>query len=160
MSKKEKSMNKFYISKREKEGKIYKSDSLGNIINIFKSDLEKNVSNQNIFYEDSFYNWSEIVGDEFAKNSNPLFVDKNGQRLVVVLSHGSFQVSIKFLNNTILEQIKKNKGCENVKEIKYVTRPDLFKDKYEVGIKPKTSAEKNRINKIIMEIKNIISLNE
>lgn len=153
-------MNKFYISKREKEGKIYKSDSLGNIINIFKSDLEKNVSNQNIFYEDSFYNWSEIVGDEFAKNSNPLFVDKNGQRLVVVLSHGSFQVSIKFLNNTILEQIKKNKGCENVKEIKYVTRPDLFKDKYEIGIKPKTSAEKNRINKIIMEIKNIISLNE
>lgn len=111
----------------------------------------------NYMKKSPFYNWMEIVGEGLAENSYPLYIDKGGKRLVVAIAHTSFQISMRFLNKKITEELKKNNGCEKLDEVFYITRPDLFKDKYEHNLFIRTKEEQKRLNIIIKEIKKIIS---
>lgn len=106
-----------------------------------------------------FHNWNEIVGEGPAANSYPLYVDKDGKRLVVAIAHSSFQISMRFLNQKIIVGLKKNKGCEKITEIFYATRPELFKDKYQNNPVPRTEEERKRVAEAVREIKKIISDN-
>lgn len=111
----------------------------------------------NYIKKSPFYNWTDIVGKGLAENSYPLYVDKKGKRVVVAIAHTSFQISMRFLKKKIIEGLKKNNGCENISEIIYVTRPDLFKDKYIQNLSVRTKEEQKKLAVLIKEIKKIIS---
>ena len=87
------------------------------------------------------------------------YFDKNGTRLIAAVSHSSFQITMKFIDGKIIDGLKKNRGCENLKEIFYVSRPDLFKDRYCLELIPKSKEEQRKLNSVIKEIKKIISEN-
>lgn len=106
-----------------------------------------------------FDNWTEIVGEGPGANSCPLYVDKNGKRLVVAIAHSSFQISMRFLNHKIINGLKKNKGCENISEIFYAARPELFKDRYKENSVQRSEEERKKLAEAVREIKKIISDN-
>lgn len=129
-------------------GKIIKTVSLSSLFEEFQ-----------IIKKSPFYNWKEIVGIGLAENSYPLYFDKKGNRLITAVSHPSFQITMRFIEKKIINELKKNKGCENLKEIFYVSRPDLFKDRYHIDLIPKSKEEQKKLNSVIKEIKKIISEN-
>ena len=134
--------------KLKEYGKVIKTVSLASL-------LEKS----KIVKKSPFHNWKEIVGAGLAENSYPLYFDKNGTRLIAAVSHSSFQITMKFIEGKIIDGLRKNKGCENLKEIFYVSRPDLFKDRYCSDLIPKSKEEQKKLNSVIKEIKKIISEN-
>ena len=134
--------------KLKEYGKVIKTVSLASLLEESK-----------IVKKSPFHNWKEIVGAGLAENSYPLYFDKNGTRLIAAVSHSSFQITMKFIEEKIIDGLKKNKGCENLKEIFYVSRPDLFKDRYCSDLIPKSKEEQKKLNSVIKEIKKIISEN-
>ena len=134
--------------KLKEYGKVIKTVSLASLLEESK-----------IVKKSPFHNWKEIVGAGLAENSYPLYFDKNGTRLIAAVSHSSFQITMKFIEEKIIDGLKKNKGCENLKEIFYVSRPDLFKDRYCSDLIPKSKEEQRKLNSVIKEIKKIISEN-
>lgn len=134
--------------KLKEYGKVIKTVSLASLLEESK-----------IIKKSPFYNWKEIVGIGLAENSYPLYFDKNGTRLIAAVSHSSFQITMKFIEGKIIDGLRKNKGCENLKEIFYVSRPDLFKDRYCSDLIPKSKEEQKKLNSVIKEIKKIISEN-
>ena len=135
-------------SKFKRYGKIIKTVSLSSLFEEFQ-----------IIKKSPFYNWKEIVGIGLAENSYPLYFDKKGNRLITAVSHPSFQITMRFIEKKIINELKKNKECENLKEIFYVSRPDLFKDRYHIDLIPKSKEEQKKLNSVIKEIKKIISEN-
>ena len=134
--------------KLKEYGKVIKTVSLASLLEESK-----------IVKKSPFHNWKEIVGAGLAENSYPLYFDKNGTRLIAAVSHSSFQITMKFIDGKIIDCLKKNRGCENLKEIFYVSRPDLFKDRYCLELIPKSKEEQRKLNSVIKEIKKIISEN-
>lgn len=134
--------------KLKEYGKVIKTVSLASLLEESK-----------IVKKSPFHNWKEIVGVGLAENSYPLYFDKNGTRLIAAVSHSSFQITMKFIDGKIIDGLKKNRGCENLKEIFYVSRPDLFKDRYCLELIPKSKEEQRKLNSVIKEIKKIISEN-
>lgn len=134
--------------KLKEYGKVIKTVSLASLLEESK-----------IVKKSPFHNWKEIVGAGLAENSYPLYFDKNGTRLIAAVSHSSFQITMKFIEGKIIDGLRKNKGCENLKEIFYVSRPDLFKDRYHIDLIPKSKEEQKKLNSVIKEIKKIISEN-
>ncbi len=134
--------------KLKEYGKVIKTVSLASLLEESK-----------IVKKSPFHNWKEIVGAGLAENSYPLYFDKNGTRLIAAVSHSSFQITMKFIEGKIIDGLRKNKGCENLKEIFYVSRPDLFKDRYCSDLIPKSKEEQKKLNSVIKEIKKIISEN-
>ena len=134
--------------KLKEYGKVIKTVSLASLLEESK-----------IVKKSPFHNWKEIVGAGLAENSYPLYFDKNGIRLIAAVSHSSFQITMKFIEGKIIDGLRKNKGCENLKEIFYVSRPDLFKDRYCSDLIPKSKEEQKKLNSVIKEIKKIISEN-
>lgn len=138
--------NYFYGETVKKYGSVKKISSLSSLTEEYQ-----------YVKKSPFYNWKEIVGDGLAENSYPLYTDKEGKRLVVAIAHSSFQISMRFLNKKITESLRKNNGCEKINEVFYITRPDLFKDKYKQDFSVRTEEEQKRMATIIKEIKKIIS---
>ena len=134
--------------KLKEYGKVIKTVSLASLLEESK-----------IVKKSPFHNWKEIVGAGLAENSYPLYFDKNGTRLIAAVSHSSFQITMKFIDGKIIDGLKKNRGCENLKEIFYVSRPDLFKDRYCLELIPKSKEEQRKLNSVIKEIKKITSEN-
>ena len=134
--------------KLKEYGKVIKTVSLASLLEESK-----------IVKKSPFHNWKEIVGAGLAENSYPLYFDKNGTRLIAAVSHSSFQITMKFIEGKIIDGLRKNKGCENLKEIFYVSRPDLFKDRYCSDLIPKSKEEQKKLNSVIKKNKKIISEN-
>ena len=91
--------------KLKEYGKVIKTVSLASLLEESK-----------IVKKSPFHNWKEIVGAGLAENSYPLYFDKNGTRLIAAVSHSSFQITMKFIDGKIIDGLKKNRGCENLKE--------------------------------------------
>lgn len=142
--------NNFYFPEENtgKYGRVLKVSSLSSLTKDYE-----------YIKKSPFDNWIEIVGEGPGSNSCPLYVDKNGKRLVVAITHSSFQISMRFLNQKIINGLKKNKGCENICEIFYAARPELFKDKYKEYSVQKTEEEIKKLAEAVREIKKIISDN-
>lgn len=83
-------------SKFKRYGKIIKTVSLSSLFEEFQ-----------IIKKSPFYNWKEIVGIGLAENSYPLYFDKKGNRLITAVSHPSFQITMKFIEKKIINEVKK-----------------------------------------------------